>query len=110
MVHTREDLHNTANFTERQKIMQSLFRAEILFEVRDYQYIMEVKIRGFPCRTSALKGRGGIHCGHFADKESREGVFQMRKSELFGAQKNLGFFEIYDVSAQKRESRGFKPE
>jgi len=30
-----------------------------------------------------------------------EGVFQMRKSTLFGA-KNFGFFEIYGVSAQTR--------
>jgi len=36
-----------------------------------------------------------------------KGVFQMRMSALFSA-KNIGFFEIYGVSALTR-GRGFEP-
>jgi len=44
-----------------------------------------------------------VRCGHFSDKGG--GGSSDEESALFGA-KNLGFFEIYGVSAgQKREGR-----
>jgi len=42
----------------------------------------------------------GVQCGHFSDKE-RGGLLQMWTSILFDA-RNIGFFEIYNLSARTR--------
>jgi len=47
---------------------------------------------------------GFVLCGHFAEMEGR--VLQMRTSVLFDA-KNIGLFEIYDVSV--RAEGGVEP-
>jgi len=72
-----------------------------LFLIKYFNKKISISRKGLSIKD--VRGRIFFQCEHFADKE----VLQMRKSTNFGA-KNIGFFEIYRVSARTRR-KGIKP-